>query len=401
MSKDIRFYVDIARIDEEKRMVYGYGTRGDIKDSYGTIIDMDSVKKCLPDYMKFPTIREMHQLSAVGRSDDVTADDKGVYIGAKIVDDQAWEKVKEKVYRGFSIGGKKDYQVDDTIFLKKITEFSLVDVPSNEGCEIDEYRIYKEEKGVKKKATKEEPAEIVNKIAIDGDIKRFTGEESYDAATALDALLNIQYLFAKESSEDEPEEEQLAALQIVIEKLKAFIASEVMETDENTAAVEMVFKAMAPDVERKGAAINKTNLQRIQGIHDHASAMGARCDGGNVEKAEEADVKRLAGLEADVTRLQGENEVLKAEKVKADEEIVRLKAEPAETKSVLKIVVGKEEDTILRAEEKAKAEDEVKRIDALPPAQQAVEYAKLAQRIPLVMRGQTMRPAIQQAKGEN
>ena len=102
-----------------------------------------------------------------------------------------------------------------------------------------------------------------------------------------------------------------------------------------------------------------------------------------------------------MTRLQGENEVLKAEKVKADEEIVRLKAEPAETKSVLKIVVGKEEDTILRAEEKAKAEDEVKRIDALPPAQQAVEYAKLAQRIPLVMRGQTMRPAIQQAKGEN
>ena len=57
---DPKIYIPITRIDEEQRMVYGYGTREDLKDSYGTIIDLASVKRCIPDYEKYRNIREMH-----------------------------------------------------------------------------------------------------------------------------------------------------------------------------------------------------------------------------------------------------------------------------------------------------------------------------------------------------
>src|SRR6476646_8200645 len=35
-----------------------------------------------------------------------TRHDKGLYLAAKIVDDEAWEKVVQGVYKGFSIGGR-------------------------------------------------------------------------------------------------------------------------------------------------------------------------------------------------------------------------------------------------------------------------------------------------------
>ena len=56
--------------------------------------------------MKFANIREMHQLSAVGVAKEAAVDDKGLYLGAKIVDDQAWQKITEGVYKGYSIGGR-------------------------------------------------------------------------------------------------------------------------------------------------------------------------------------------------------------------------------------------------------------------------------------------------------
>ncbi len=139
---DSRLFVNICRVDEEKRMVYGYATTEAV-DSYGTVIDLDSVKKALPDYLKWRNIREMHQASAVGTAEDITIDDKGLYIGAHVTDNAAWSKVKDGVYKGFSIGAKKDYQDGNRLFIAKINEISLADRPSNEDCMIDTFRIYR------------------------------------------------------------------------------------------------------------------------------------------------------------------------------------------------------------------------------------------------------------------
>lgn|SRR3990167_7574859 len=52
--------------------------------------------------MKFANIREMHQPSAVGVTKEYSHDEFGTWVGVKVVDDIAWKKVKEQVYKGFS-----------------------------------------------------------------------------------------------------------------------------------------------------------------------------------------------------------------------------------------------------------------------------------------------------------
>lgn len=134
MSEFKRF-IPINKVDDEQRMVWGYASTPDL-DSDGEIIELNAIEKALPEYMKFPTIREMHQPKAAGRTVEATVDNKGLFIGAKIVSDEAWNMVKEGVYAGFSIGGKAVQKIRNKISDLKLTEISLVDVPANKNAVI-------------------------------------------------------------------------------------------------------------------------------------------------------------------------------------------------------------------------------------------------------------------------
>jgi len=84
--------------------------------------------------MRFANIREMHRPSAVGIAQEAAIDDKGLYLGAKIVDGDAWVKVVEGVYKGFSIGGRvtaRDPADHRIITGLTLTEISVVDRPAN------------------------------------------------------------------------------------------------------------------------------------------------------------------------------------------------------------------------------------------------------------------------------
>src|SRR5690349_21466814 len=105
-TQDPRFYVEIARINEKERTVEGYVT-ANTADSYGAVVDLDSMRACLPEFSAENSLREMHRPLAAGTVEGGTHD-KGLQIVARIVDDGAWRKVKSKVYRGLSIQGKKD-----------------------------------------------------------------------------------------------------------------------------------------------------------------------------------------------------------------------------------------------------------------------------------------------------
>lgn len=128
------FFGEIRKVDEEQRMVWGYAST-EALDSHGEIVTKGAIKDAWDDYMKFANVREMHQPSAVGIVKEFNFDDSGVEIGVHVVDDAAWAKVVAKVYRGFSIGGKKlpgGYDtVTKTISKMKLTEISLVDRPAN------------------------------------------------------------------------------------------------------------------------------------------------------------------------------------------------------------------------------------------------------------------------------
>ena len=123
-------YAEICKVNPETRMVYGYAST-EALDVQGERVSKDALAKALPAYMKFANIREMHQPSAVGVAKQATLDEKGLYLSAKVVDDIAWNKVKEGVYKGFSIGGKTVSKVDDTITELRLSEISLVDRPAN------------------------------------------------------------------------------------------------------------------------------------------------------------------------------------------------------------------------------------------------------------------------------
>ncbi len=138
----LKLFAEITKIDEEQRMVYGYASTAAL-DSQGEIIKVDAIESALPDYMKFANIREMHTNSAVGVAKEASMDEKGLYIGAKVVDESAWQKVKEKVYKGFSIGGRataRDETDKHIITAITLSEISLVDRPANPEAVFDVFK---------------------------------------------------------------------------------------------------------------------------------------------------------------------------------------------------------------------------------------------------------------------
>jgi hypothetical protein len=145
MEVKMNMFIPISKFDEEQRMVYGIATCSKL-DNQNEIIDWAATKEAVKDYSQWRNIREMHKPSAVGVAPllELRDDTEELHIGAKIVDDAAWAKCKEGVYKGFSIGGDK---LDQKVELDKashktvnrvtkymLNEISLVDRPANPAC---------------------------------------------------------------------------------------------------------------------------------------------------------------------------------------------------------------------------------------------------------------------------
>ena len=139
----MRFYWPIAKVDAERRMVWGYAST-EAEDDQGETVSREALAAALDDYMRFANIREMHQPSAVGVAKEAAVDDKGLYLGAKIVDEDAWQKVVEGVYKGFSIGGRvtaRDPADRRLITALRLTEISVVDRPANPEAMFDCWKL--------------------------------------------------------------------------------------------------------------------------------------------------------------------------------------------------------------------------------------------------------------------
>ncbi len=99
----------IAKVDAERREVWGYAT-AEVPDAHGDIMDYEGSKTA---FAKWPgNIREQHDLTkAVGTAIAVQPEDatKRIWLGVKITStpdgDVCLQKVKDKIYKGFSIKG--------------------------------------------------------------------------------------------------------------------------------------------------------------------------------------------------------------------------------------------------------------------------------------------------------
>lgn len=213
-------FIPISKVDEEKRMVYGYASTPDL-DSQGEIVSIEGLKKALPDYLQFPAIREMHQAKAAGTTKEAVTSDKGLFIGAKIVADDAWNLVKEGVYRGFSLGGKIRAKIDNVIKELDLTEISLVDVPANRNTV---FTLVKREGGELVDMQKDiysaaRLAEIAQTISFRIDQYIAEGKDPSDLEEALKRLKAVIVKEVKEK-EDRTGPKEVAEATVKLEKAK-------------------------------------------------------------------------------------------------------------------------------------------------------------------------------------
>ena len=152
---NVRLSMPIGKVDVERRMVSGFATLDNV-DRQGDIVTTESSVEAFKNFRG--NLREMHQPSAVGKIVSFKEDkyfdpnDKkfysGVYVSAYVSKgaQDAWEKVLDGTYTGFSIGGNiktwddaYDEKIDKTIRVIKtyeLHELSLVDNPANQFANI-------------------------------------------------------------------------------------------------------------------------------------------------------------------------------------------------------------------------------------------------------------------------
>lgn len=144
------FYLPITKIDDEQRFIEAYAST-ETPDEQGQIMLRSAMVDAWPDYFKWANLREMHSNKAAGTVLAADLEDpKGIKIGAKVVDDQAWTKVKERVYKGISVGGKvlafgspNPAAPNGVISKIKLAELSLVDRPAVPDATIESFKLFK------------------------------------------------------------------------------------------------------------------------------------------------------------------------------------------------------------------------------------------------------------------
>jgi len=139
----LNLFIPLSKVDVEKREVWGRITQ-EVLDKSGEIMDYATSKpkfekwsaefEKATDGASLGNVREMHGKSAAGKLIKMIFDDasKSIDVGSKIVDDQAWKKVLERVYTGFSVGGSYAKRWQDGSAMRYTAapaEVSLVDNP--------------------------------------------------------------------------------------------------------------------------------------------------------------------------------------------------------------------------------------------------------------------------------
>jgi hypothetical protein len=142
----MRLYGAIQKVepqDDGTIRVFGIATTEAVDDQ-GEIVRASAMRAAIPDYMRFPALREMHQLSAAGTTVEANCGDDGITrIIAHVVDPVAVTKVKTATYRGFSIGGRvtqREAGNPKTITGIVLNEISLVDRPANPDAVLDVWK---------------------------------------------------------------------------------------------------------------------------------------------------------------------------------------------------------------------------------------------------------------------
>ena len=372
----MRLFGELTKIEEQPDgtlKVYGVASTG-ARDDVGEIVLPAAMKAALPDYARYPALREMHQPTAAGRTLEATVDDDGVTrIVAQVVDPVAIAKVKSRTYSGFSIGGKvlaRD-PADATVITKiRLSEISLVDRPANPEAVIDLW-----------KAAAPPSNETVKALA--GDLARAAGRpgawKDY-VAKARAALMDDP----PDPSADEADE----APDLAAEAPPSDDGDQADESDSadgagaDDAVADDGEDADGTDAAARLAEIASEDPTILQAAHDALMRLGAQCDPSNCPEMQ----KRWFD-DDDVDQAMPRMETLERRLAEQDALIQRLAATPTPPRTAANgRAIGKSEDADPAAGRSELSPDDLEKVfAALTPDERAflLMKASLRQPIPL------------------
>ncbi len=135
--------VPFTRLDEKKRTVYGYASTGRV-DTYDTIFEPSWWPQAVIGYKGTRTISAMHmdlygepmiqtgrEPMVVGTVPILECDERGLWIGAEVRDDDTWTRIETGEYNGFSIAAMPyEYREEfvDGRNVIRFTKYHLTDI---------------------------------------------------------------------------------------------------------------------------------------------------------------------------------------------------------------------------------------------------------------------------------
>lgn len=389
--KKIFASLDLAKTEEQDDgtiKVWGYAS-ADTKDSDGEIITSDAMKAALPDYMKWGAVREMHQAKAAGTAIEAEVQNDGkTWFGAHIVDAEAVKKVKTKVYKGFSIGGKvteRDELNKTVIKGLNLIEVSLVDRPANPEAVLTMYKaetLEDEPPAGEEISAVDQLADLLNKGEITperllelakNDGTPGDGKQEPDADGAGDTIekgmwsvqdfasvistlgwiiQDAQYE-ADYEGDNSPIPAQLRAwfaqgVQIFKDMAAEETAELLAQLKAQAGEVDVLeLAARGSDLAKAGAKFSKATKGALAAIHkaaqeacDHLNKLGyADAEEDDEDKIEEADKGGdLAKVSGELDLTKAELSKLAAERDELQKRVTELEAKPAPGKALLKAI---------------------------------------------------------------
>ena len=327
---NVRLSMPIGKVDIERRMVSGFASL----DNLDKQNDIVTTEASMEAFAKFRgNIREMHQPSAVGKMVSFKEEKyfdpeskkfyKGVYVSTYISKgaQDAWEKVLDGTYTGFSIGGRMnkwddayDEKMDKQIRIIKeydLMELSLVDSPANQFASIMSVEKVDGVNVIKGDNT------ILENVFYDKEsgLVITSEEETHASPVTGESMTNIGFV-------EKDDKEKSNMIKFLVDSAKGIstikITKEVNPMTESTeAAVDAVVENAEVAPEAQPAEVVETPAVAEEVAVAEEAPVAEAVDGGadspvaeqaavEVEKAEEAVVDAVSEVKEEVAKAVSE-----------------------------------------------------------------------------------------------
>jgi hypothetical protein len=357
---NVRLSMPIGKVDKERRVVSGFATLDNV-DKQGDVVDTSASLTAFKNFRG--NLREMHQPSAVGKVVSFKEDRyfdpstkkfySGVYVSAYVSKgaQDAWEKVLDGTYSGFSIGGnikKFDDQynegMDKAVRIIKeyeLHELSLVDNPANQFANIFSIEKVNGETTVNGYLSK---TEIENVFwDSENDIVFLSESDSAESPKSGKAMQNIGFVEKTDSDNSE-------MIKFLVDSAKGIntieINKEVSPMDETTnEAVEVAVETVAEEAvveETQVAPEADAPVEATEGSVEKA----AKSDDMDEDDKEDEDEMNKSKSDKAYGKDEEEDEMSKAKSAMPEDED---KTEVAKSNDVVEVAVADLTATVTKA----------------------------------------------------